>query len=78
MPRIVLELDEQEVLVVYRALVEQFKEWVFSRLGNNSNNEADEMLRIAEGVITRLEGALRDDSKVRDIINRAIDDADNV
>lgn len=78
MPRIVLELDEQEALVVYRALVEQFKEWVFSRLGNNSNNEADEMLRIAEGVITRLEGALRDDSKVRDIINRAIDDADNV
>ena len=78
MPRIVLELDEQEASIVYRALVEQFKEWVFSRLSNNVDDEADRMLRAAEGVVSRLEGAMRDNSQMRDIINRAIDESDNV
>jgi len=78
MPRIVLELDEQEASIVYRALVEQFKEWVFSRLSNNVDDEADKMLRAAEGVVSRLEGAMRDNSQMRDIINRAIDESDNV
>lgn len=78
MPRIVLELDEQEASIVYRALVEQFKEWVFSRLSNNVDEEADKMLKTAEGVVSRLEGALRDNSQMRDIINRAIDESDNV
>ena len=32
MPRIVLELSDEEASIVYRALVEQFKEWVFGRL----------------------------------------------
>jgi len=78
MPRIVLELDEQEASIVYRALVEQFKEWVFSRLSNNVDDEADKMLRAAEGVVSRLEGAMRDNSQMRDIINKAIDESDNV
>jgi len=78
MPRIVLELDEQEASIVYRALVEQFKEWVFSRLSNNVDDEADKMLKTAEGVVSRLEGAMRDNSQMRDIINRAIDESDNV
>lgn len=78
MPRIVLELDEQEASIVYRALVEQFKEWVFSRLGNNVDDEADKMLKTVEGVVSRLEGAMLDNSQMRDIINRAIDESDNV
>lgn len=78
MARIVLELSDEEAGIVYRALVEQFKEWVFGRLEKGVDEESDRMLRVAEGLASRLEGALRDDSKMRDIINRAIDDADNV
>jgi hypothetical protein len=42
------------------------------------DDEADKMLRAAEGVVSRLEGAMRDNSQMRDIINRAIDESDNV
>ncbi len=78
MARIVLELSDEEAGIVYRALVEQFKEWVFGRLEKGVDEESDKMLRLAEGVTSRLEDALKDDSKMRDIINKAIDDADNV
>lgn len=78
MARIVLELSDEEAGIVYRALVEQFKEWVFGRLEKGVDEESDRMLRLAEGLASRLEDALRDDSKMRDIINKAIDDADNV
>lgn len=78
MARIVLELSDEEAGIVYRALVEQFKEWVFGRLEKGVDEESDRMLRLAEGLASRLEDALKDDSKMRDIINRAIDDADNV
>lgn len=78
MARIVLELSDEEAGIVYRALVEQFKEWVFGRLEKGVDEESDRMLRLAEGLASRLEDALRDDSGMRDIINRAIDDADNV
>lgn len=78
MARIVLELSDEEAGIVYRALVEQFKEWVFGRLEKGVDEESDKMLRLAEGLASRLEDALKDDSKMRDIINRAIDDADNV
>ena len=78
MKRIVLELSDEEAGIVYRALVEQFKEWVFSRLEKGVDEESDRMLRLAEGVASRLEESLTDNSGMRDIINRAIDDADNV
>ena len=78
MARIVLELSDEEAGIVYRALVEQFKEWVFGRLEKGVDEESDRMLRLAEGLASRLEDALKDDSTMRDIINRAIDDADNV
>ena len=78
MARIVLELSDEEAGIVYRALVEQFKEWVFGRLEKGVDEESDKMLRLAEGLASRLEDALKDDSKMRDTINRAIDDADNV
>jgi len=78
MARIVLELSDEEAGIVYRALVEQFKEWVFGRLEKGVDEESDRMLRLAEGLASRLEDALKDDSKMRDIINKAIDDADNV
>jgi hypothetical protein len=78
MARIVLELSDEEAGIVYRALVEQFKEWVFGRLEKGVDEEGDRMLRLAEGLASRLEDALKDDSKMRDIINKAIDDADNV
>jgi hypothetical protein len=76
--RIVLELSNEEAGIVYRALVEQFKDWVFSRLEKGVDEEGDRMLRIAEGLTSRLEGALTEDSTMRDIINKAIDDTDNV
>jgi hypothetical protein len=76
--RIVLELSNEEAGIVYRALVEQFKDWVFSRLEKGVDEESDRMLRIAEGLTSRLEGALTEDSTMRDIINKAIDDTDNV
>ena len=78
MARIVLELSDEEAGIVYRALVEQFKEWVFGRLEKGVDEESDRMLHLAEGLASRLEDALKDDSKMRDIINKAIDDADNV
>lgn len=78
MARIVLELSNEEAGIVYRALVEQFKDWVFSRLEKGVDEESDRMLRIAEGLTSRLEGALTEDSTMRDIINKAIDDTDNV
>ena len=78
MKRIVLELSDEEAGIVYRALVEQFKEWVFGRLEKGVDEESDRMLRLAEGLASRLEDALKDDSTMRDIINKAIDDADNV
>jgi hypothetical protein len=78
MPRIVLELSDEEASIVYRALVEQFKEWVFGRLEKSVDEESDRMLRLAEGLASRLEDALTDKSGMRDIINKAIDDADNV
>jgi tRNA threonylcarbamoyladenosine modification (KEOPS) complex Pcc1 subunit len=78
MSRIVLELSSEEASIVYRALVEQFKEWVFSRLEKGVDEESDRMLRLAEGLTSRLEDALTDNSGMRDIINKAIDDADNV
>jgi hypothetical protein len=78
MSRIVLELSDEEAGIVYRALVEQFKKWVFSRLEKGVDEESDRMLRLAEGLTSRLEGALTDKSGMRDIINKAIDDADNV
>jgi hypothetical protein len=78
MARIVLELSDEEAGIVYRALVEQFKEWVFGRLEKGVDEESDKMLRLAEGLASRLEDALKDDSTMRDIINRAIDDTDNV
>lgn len=78
MARIVLELSDEEAGIVYRALVEQFKEWVFSRLEKGVDEESDRMLRLAEGLASRLEEAFRDDSGMRDIINRAIDESDNV
>jgi hypothetical protein len=78
MKRIVLELSDEEAGIVYRALVEQFKEWVFSRLEKGVDEESDRMLRLAEGLASRLEESLTDNSGMRDIINRAIDDADNV
>ena len=78
MKRIVLELSDEEAGIVYRALVEQFKEWVFSRLEKGVDEESDRMLRLAEGLTSRLEESLTDNSGMRDIINRAIDDADNV
>jgi hypothetical protein len=78
MARIVLELSDEEAGIVYRALVEQFKEWVFGRLEKGVDEESDRMLRLAEGLASRLEDALKDDSTMRDIINKAIDDADNV
>ena len=78
MSRIVLELSDEEAGIVYRALVEQFKEWVFGRLEKGVDEESDRMLRLAEGLASRLEDALKDDSTMRDIINKAIDDADNV
>ena len=78
MRRIVLELSDEEAGIVYRALVEQFKEWVFSRLENGVDEESDRMLRLAEGLASRLEESLTDNSGMRDIINKAIDDADNV
>lgn len=78
MRRIVLELSDEEAGIVYRALVEQFKEWVFSRLEKGVDEESDRMLRLAEGLASRLEESLTDNSGMRDIINRAIDDADNV
>jgi hypothetical protein len=78
MKRIVLELSDEEAGIVYRALVEQFKEWVFSRLEKGVDEESDRMLRLAEGLTSRLEESLTDNSGMRDIINKAIDDADNV
>ena len=78
MARIVLELSDEEAGIVYRALVEQFKEWVFGRLEKGVDEESDRMLRLAGGLASRLEDALKDDSTMRDIINKAIDDADNV
>ena len=78
MRRIVLELSDEEAGIVYRALVEQFKEWVFSRLEKGVDEESDRMLRLAEGLASRLEESLTDNSGMRDIINKAIDDADNV
>ena len=78
MKRIVLELSDEEAGIVYRALVEQFKEWVFSRLEKGVDEESDRMLRLAEGLTSRLEASLTDNSGMRDIINKAIDDADNV
>ena len=78
MRRIVLELSDEEAGIVYRALVEQFKEWVFSRLEKGVDEESDRMLRLAEGLTSRLEESLTDNSGMRDIINKAIDDADNV
>jgi hypothetical protein len=78
MPRIVLELSDEEASIVYRALVEQFKEWVFGRLEKGVDEESDRMLKLAEGLASRLEDALTDKSGMRDIINKAIDDADNV
>ena len=78
MARIVLELSNEEAGIVYRALVEQFKDWVFSRLEKGVDEESDRMLRIAEGLTSRLEGVLTEDSTMRDIINKAIDDTDNV
>jgi hypothetical protein len=80
MSRIVLELDDEESSILYRALVEQFKDWVFSRMDGKSE-ENDRMLAIAERLATRISDALRDDdggsSKLRDMIN-GFDGEDNV
>lgn len=78
MARVILELTEEEAGIVYRALVEQFKDWVFGRLEKTVDEEGDHMLRIAEGVTARLEAMLKEDTTMRDIINRAIDDSDSV
>ena len=78
MSRIILELNDEEASIVYRALVEQFKDWVFGRLEKGVDEEGDRMLKVAEGLTSRLENALTEDSTMRDIINRAADDTDNV
>jgi len=80
MARIVFELDEDEAGVVYRALVEQFKQWVFSRIETDSaiDEESDRMLCIAEALTKRLEYAMQDTESSQRIINDAIDGPDIV
>jgi hypothetical protein len=72
MSRIILELDDEEASILYRALVEQFKDWVFSRLDGKSE-ENDKMLAVAERLATRISDAMKDggkdNSKMRDMIN---------
>lgn len=63
MANIILELNDEEAGILYRALVEQFKEWVFSRLGDNTptpNEENDRMLRVAEKLAERIEWSIRE------------------
>ena len=63
MANIILELSDEEAGILYRALVEQFKEWVFSRVGENApapDEENDRMLRVAEKLAQRIEWAIRE------------------